>query len=256
MPESNPADHADTKSVLVVGAHYDDCEAGAVTGTILRFIEMGYQVVFLNTMAPVWGYLDNHSQEELEQLNAESRKAAAILGIEKITLDYASPPCPSADPELTRKIAGIYLDISPEFVFIPWPRDNHVDHERTARSAFAAICYPHRFVKSRPVRLREIFAYHISPWQTVDFNPDFCIDVSRQMPTVDLAMNAFSALAGFGPIAHSVRRIWGCGHCEYAEGFIHLGPGFPMQSRIPQLFGDSFFAVGSGQYPWGGRYFQ
>jgi LmbE family N-acetylglucosaminyl deacetylase len=248
-----------TKSVVLIGAHFDDCEGGHACGTCLKLKKLGYRIVFINTMAPTWGYLNTHTKKELEIFHAESTKAAELLGVEKILINYSAPPSSVPDPILTEKIAEILWNINPEFVFIPWVKDNHVDHEKTSRSAFDAIRYPHRFIGNLKVRLKGILAYHISTWQTVGFSPDFTVDITQELKQCEEALRAFKHLGWIENYISESRNIleqWGGNKGRFAEGFKHLGPGFAINSSLPLLLGDTLSASGSIHYPWGAKYFQ
>ena len=79
---------AEKRSVLVIGAHSDECEfcAGGLT---LRLIEKGYRAVFLNTVGDLsyWSTVGPRKNEESVE---DAKRAAAVLGAEKILLPYNS----------------------------------------------------------------------------------------------------------------------------------------------------------------------
>lgn len=244
------------KSVLVIGAHLDECECGECGGISLKFARLGYDLVFLNTI----GNLKAWREADEKMLTKEAHKAAKVLGARKILLDYKNNSFYDVDGNAVMAIAKVVKKVNPEIALIHWPKDNHPDHVRTARASWEALAYFNRFAGGKPVKinLKEILAYEAGSWQTEDFKPDFFVNITREMRTACKAMQAFKHI-GTGAYIEDKKaqcRTWGIqSGFKYAEGFKHLGPLFPMQSILPKLFGKDFRPAGYLQYPTGNRYF-
>lgn len=250
------------KSVLVIGAHIDDCECGECGGISLKFAKLGYEVFFLNTIGNLRGWSIARNKKDEKILLKEAHVAAGILGARKILLDYQNNCFYETDFRAVSDIAKVVGKVNPEIVLVLWPKDNHPDHVRTAKASLEALSYFNRFAGRKPakVRLQEILAYEASSWQTEDFKPDFFINITEEMETVCRSMEAFKHLGEAVEYYIKEKKTkcasWGVqSGFKYAEGFKHLGPQFPLRSSLPDLFGQDLQPTGSYQYPWGSQYF-
>ena len=248
------------RTILVVGAHIDECECGECGGISLKFVELGYKVVFLNTIGNLkgWSIIRNKKDEKI--LIQEAHQAAEILGAHKILLNYQNNQFFDTDFNAIKEIAKVVKKINPQIALIHWPKDNHPDHVRTSKASLEALSYINRFAGGKPtkINLKEILAYEAGSWQTEDFKPDFFINISGEMETVCQSMRAFKHIGTKLYIEDKKAqcRLWGMqSGFKYAEGFRHFGPYFPMQSILPDLFGKDFRVTGCLQYPWGSKYF-
>lgn len=249
------------KAVLVIGAHLDECECGECGGISLKFVKLGYKVVFLNTVGNLRSWSIVHNEEDEKILIREAYEAARILGARKIFLDYPNNCFPEGSFEAIIKIAQVAKEVNPEIALIHWPKDNHYDHVRTSKASLEALSQINRFGGGEPIKinLKEILAYEASSWQTEDFKPDFFIDISEEIETVFQAMGTFKHIGTEGYIEDKKAqcRLWGIqSGFKYAEGFKHLGPYFPIQSLLPTLFGRSLKPTGYYGYPWGKQHFE
>lgn len=255
--------NATTNSAIVIGAHFDDCECGSAACISLRLAKMGWRVVFLNTIGDLstWSFIQNKEMEA--KLIDESHEAAKILGAEKIFLPFKHNLLHPCDANVVSAIADVVQKVNPTIAFLPWPKDNHYDHARTAHAALEALSYVNRFAKgpSAQIRLKEILAYEISSWQTRNFAPDFFIKVDKEFDAATSAMQAFKTLSPKTIELYAKEKSLRCQHwgvgsgCRYAEGLKHLGPKFPVASMLPSLFGTDLHPAGNLQYPWGAQFF-
>ncbi|HOV21673.1 MAG TPA: PIG-L family deacetylase [bacterium] len=249
------------RNILVIGAHIDDCEGGSCAGISLKFIKLGYKVYFLNTIGNLksWSIVKDKKTEEA--LIQEAYKAAEILGTHKILLKFQHNHLFDMDFNVIKEIAKVIKKINPEIILIPWPKDNHPDHVRTAKASLEAISYFNINSSlggktSIKVNLKEILAYEISSWQTENFKPDFFINITNEMEIVCQSMKAFKHIGTKLYIKDKKAQcsLWGIqAEFKYAEGFKHLGPYFPINSILLALFGKDLRPAGFLQYPWGIR---
>jgi len=133
-------------------------------GISLKFVKLGYKVVFLNTIGDLqgWSIIKNKKDEKI--LTQEAYEAAKILGAYKILLKLQNNQFFNTDFNAVKEIAKVVKGVNPEIALIQWPKDNHPDHIRTARASLEALSYTNRFIggKSVKINLKEILAYEAS----------------------------------------------------------------------------------------------
>ncbi len=159
--------------VLVVGPHPDDQEAG-MGATIAKLADQGHEVLLLD--------LTNGEPTPLgdpETRAAESKRAAEILGVNRLTLDMPNRWVEHTI-EARRAVAGVIREHQSEIVFTPFFEDAHPDHRAGTRivedARFDAKltkaglpgdrCYP-----------KWLFYYYATHLRWVA-NPSFCVDVT------------------------------------------------------------------------------
>ena len=73
------------RTILVIGAHYDDCEIGA-GGLIFKALKMGHRVVLLNVVGDysTWRVTKGRESRYREQNVAQ----ALAMGVEKRYLEF------------------------------------------------------------------------------------------------------------------------------------------------------------------------
>jgi LmbE family N-acetylglucosaminyl deacetylase len=236
------------RTILVIGAHLDDCEYGAA-GLCLKLARHGYRSVFLNTIGDNtnWGVIGRKKQEAFRR---EARKAAKILGAEKIVYNYRHYTITSEDYELKKRLAGVVQRLNPELALVHWPFDTHFDHRATGRVSFHSLSCAGNFLETDfdNADLKEVFAYEASPSQSIGFRPDFYIDVTDCMERISESLAAFKSL-GRANVAWMIEekkrlcrlRAAECGIKGYAEGYVFLRWRKKI-SMLPQILGDSFTA--------------
>ncbi len=164
-----------SKTLLAIGAHYDDCPFG-IPGILLGAVRKHYRVVVLNIIgdnanwSPVKGRAD--------QLLETSTRLARERGVEMRFLDYASMHFGSSD-ETKRAVAEVVAEVRPDVAFMLWRRDRHPDHEAAAELSEVALRQPGRILGRDGVRaVRRIYAYDNGPGHTIGFEPNTFVDVT------------------------------------------------------------------------------
>ena len=172
---------------LFIGAHMDECEYG--TGGLARLLhDSGVRTRFfhLQTCDP------SVTPEERERIYDLSRRAAALLGAEKIPESSGQPVWVSSEAHVARILREI-LEFRPHLVFLHFPRDTHPEHREVAKASFEAVC----LAPAYGWHPGEIYAFEAGPDQTVQyFTPDFVIDVTDQMDLLDRCYHVFGAELG------------------------------------------------------------
>jgi LmbE family N-acetylglucosaminyl deacetylase len=122
------------ESVLVFGAHPDDCEIGA-GGTMAAYAKRGHRVVMVNLRVPAG--CDDSKAEEKTRRRLESEDAARILGVDLMSFalrrDAIRP-----DARLVTAIDRLLLDLEPSAVFTHWIGDSHPEHVAASRAVLAS----------------------------------------------------------------------------------------------------------------------
>ncbi|HUW59057.1 MAG TPA: PIG-L family deacetylase [Planctomycetota bacterium] len=165
-----------TKTLLVIGAHMDDCEGGA-GGTIFKAIDQGLRVVLVNTI----GDFSNRPEMTGGDFEAARKKVidlATDMGAEKIMLDYKYHRYPDT-LEARREMARIVAEVRPDVAIIHHWEDYWSDHRVTGLVARDALVHTDGLVDRSGVEpCRRIFAFGAGRRQTYRFEPDTYVDVT------------------------------------------------------------------------------
>jgi len=244
-------------ALLVIGAHLDECEYGA-GGVSRKFAKLGWDVVFLNTVGK--GYdvtIFGGDREKGETFLRQAMEAAQVLGARKFVLKYPDK-CLPYDFDLVSDIAKVVKDVNPEVVLIQWAKDHHHDHVRTAKASLEALTEVNRFAGGKPVKLnlKEIYAYEAGVTQTMDFDPDFYVDITEEIEDVFSSFRKFETLGEEPLVKEKLVQARYRGMQSgfgYAEAFKFIGPYAPLRSLLPDLLGRDVKPAGSVLYPWGAK---
>ncbi|MDB6007448.1 MAG: hypothetical protein JWR15_4435 [Prosthecobacter sp.] len=222
-----------TRTILAIGAHYDDCPFG-IPGTLLRAVQKHQRVVILSLIGDYtnWPPVKGREQGLLEL----SKQLAAERGIEMRFLPFKSL---GFEPtlETKRAVAEVVADVKPDTAFMLWPRDRHPDHEAASAICHAALYQPARLLGRDEVKSpSRVYWYDNGPGHTIGFEPDTYVDVSSEWPAAsewlgrlmayvrkeeydpakgDAAMDTKSVLSRYRGLA--------CG-AKYAEAFKSVRP--------------------------------
>jgi LmbE family N-acetylglucosaminyl deacetylase len=227
-----------SKTILGIGAHYDDCVFG-ISGTLLKAVRKNHRVVILALIGDYsnWKPVAGRDQE----LVPRSVELAKEFGIEMRFLKFASMQYEVSEAN-KRLVAEAISQIAPDAAFILWPRDTHTDHEIASQLAKTALRHGDRFLpKGQPFKTAaRIYQFDNGPRHTIDFVPDTFVDVTdewrhanewlgRQMAIVrnekydptqqDPAQRAKETLAAYRGATCGVR---------YAEAF-RAGNAYPQE---------------------------
>jgi LmbE family N-acetylglucosaminyl deacetylase len=176
---------------LVIAPHPDD-EVLGVGGTIARLADEGVEVTVVILTR---GYPPQYSEEELRVNRAQAAHAHALLQVkETLFLDFPAAALDSVEHRILNKSLGdIFERVSPEYMFIPFAGDIHLDHQIAFRSALVA-CRPHGGHAPKAV-----FAYETlsetnwnAPFITPGFIPNTFFDISSYL---ERKLQAFACYA-------------------------------------------------------------
>ncbi len=245
-------------AILVIGAHLDECEYGA-GGISRKFAKLGHEVVFLNTVGTGYDVTMFRGDKEKEKtFLQQAKKAAEILGARKVILEYPDKCFPANDHQAVCDIARVVKEVNPQIVLIQWVKDHHHDHVRTAEASLEALTEINSFAGGEPIELnlKEIYAYEAGTKQSVDFEPDFYVNITEEIEELFSSFREFKVLGEEPFVAHKRAQTRYRGTqsgFEYAEAFKFIGPYAPLTSLLPDLLGEDVKPAGSPLYPWGAR---
>jgi LmbE family N-acetylglucosaminyl deacetylase len=180
------------KTILAIGAHYDDCPFG-IPGILLKAVRKNYRVVILAMIGDYTNWKPVQGREDL--LLKRTVEICKEFGVEMRFLDFASMRY-DVTQENKRKVAEAVADIKPDIAFNMWPHDQHTDHEMTSRLAKVALKHGDRLLpKGQPYRTaRKVYLYDNGPRHTIGFEPNAFVDVSDEWPQVMEWLGRFMAL--------------------------------------------------------------
>jgi LmbE family N-acetylglucosaminyl deacetylase len=169
-----------SKTILGIGAHYDDCVFG-IPGILLKSIRKNYRVVILTMIGNYtnWKPVKGREQELIEG----SIRISGEYGVEMQFLDFTGMRF-DVNLDTKRAVATAVANIQPDIAFMLWPHDRHPDHEVASKLSNIAIKQADRMfdeeIKFRPVR--QAYWYDNGPGHTLDFEPNTFVDVSDEWP--------------------------------------------------------------------------
>lgn len=166
------------KTILGIGAHYDDCVFG-ISGTMLKAIRKNHRVVILSLIGDYsnWKPVAGRDRE----LVPASIDLGKQYGVEMRFLNFASMQYDVTDAN-KRVVAEAIAEIGPDVAFLLWPHDSHTDHEVASQLAKTALRHGDRLLPagSRFKAPQRIYQYDNGPRHTVGFEPDTFVDITDE----------------------------------------------------------------------------
>jgi len=163
------------KTLLAIGAHYDDCVFG-VPGILLQGVRKHYRVVMLSLIGDYtnWAPVKGREKELLEG----SVRIAKEHGVEARFLNFASH---RFDARLENKqlVAKAIADLKPDVALMLWKEDNHNDHMVASELSRVALRHGGQILDGVPFQPpRALYSYDNGPRHTIGFEPNTYVDIS------------------------------------------------------------------------------
>lgn len=181
-------------TLLAVGAHMDDAEYG-IGGIIVQAVQAGHRVVVVTCVSDYTTWAATVGREAA--CKREQLALAERFGYEKRFLDYPYHQF-QPDNEAKEKLAQIYVELQADITFVHNTADHWPDHVNSGIAAKDAVLFSHGYTETRSIRrCPRVFAYSLTPHQTIHFAPDFFVDVSDVMPQyMELLQGTDGCLSG------------------------------------------------------------
>jgi len=215
-------------NVLVVAPHCDD-EVLGVGGTMARWAGEGAHV----TVAILTrGFPPDTTEEEIALERLEISRAHAILGVyETVHLEFPAARLDEVPHRaLNAALLGLYQRLKPEYVFVPFVGDVHLDHQRAFESALV-MCRPNGGHVPRSVLAYETVSETNwnAPLVTPGFIPNTFVDITDHLETKLKAFAAYESQVRSYPHERSLEALRALAvvrgstvHLRAAEAFVAL----------------------------------
>jgi LmbE family N-acetylglucosaminyl deacetylase len=205
MQGGESASRPPRRTVLVIGAHYDDCEIGA-GGLIFKALKNGHRVVLLNVVGDysTWYVTKGREKRIRDQNLAKARE----MGVEKRFLNFGYQQV-FENLDTLRQIAEVVVDVKPDITLFQDRNEREwapSDHSAVGALAEQAVRNADTILGGLSVSYgKEMYAYEVDPQR--EFRPDVFIDIGGVLSSVIETINFFRKLNAESPRAASVGRL-------------------------------------------------
>lgn len=168
------------KTILGIGAHYDDCVFG-IPGILLSAVRKNYRVVILSLIGDYTNW--KPARGRAKEITDGTVKICKDYGVEHRFLDFASMQF-DVNEETKRAVSEAVAQIGADIAFTLWPHDQHTDHEVASRLSKIALRHGDRMLKpGRPFkRPGRIYMYDNGPRHTIGFEPNTFVNITDDWP--------------------------------------------------------------------------
>ena len=181
------------RTILGIGAHYDDCVFG-IPGLLLKALRKHHHVVVLSLIGDYRNWRPVRGREK--ELVEGTIRIGREYGVEMRFLDFAEMSF-TVDDAAARRVAREVAAIGPDVAFMLWPHDQHPDHERASGLSKIALGFGDRLVEGDAPfkRAQQVYQFDNGPRHTLGFEPNTFVDVTDEWPQAIEWLGKLMALA-------------------------------------------------------------
>jgi LmbE family N-acetylglucosaminyl deacetylase len=235
-------------SVLMIGAHPDDCELKA-GGTAALWVSLGHRVQFVAMTGGDNGHPTMSGGALQQRRREEARESAKILGIERSTVldNHGGELLPTL--EARHEVVRLIREAQADVVISHRSTDYHPDHRYTAmlvQDAAYMVTVPFYFSSVPALKLNPIFLlFEDNFTRPVPFRPDVAVNIddvfeqkldaleahaSQMFEWTPFMLSRSSGKPEKVPTARAERRAW------LANVWFPNPPSQHLQSRLAELY--------------------
>jgi len=163
------------KTIMVVGAHLDDCWVG-VGGFALQAVRKGHRVVFIQTVSDYSSWSCTKGREK--EVDRQVHRIAEKRGIELRCLGGKYMHLLD-DNELPTLIAQQVDELRPDMLFFHWFEDGNRDHWKSGVASLYGGGHPGCFLGHGSKWIPEMYSYEMP---SRNFVPHVYCDISSELP--------------------------------------------------------------------------
>jgi LmbE family N-acetylglucosaminyl deacetylase len=200
--------------ILAVGAHPDDIELGCA-GTLALHKMKGDKVYLLVLTR-------GEASGDAEVREAECRKAAEILGVDRLLFGGMKDTRVSDGRDTIDAIERVIDEVKPNIIYAPACKDTHQDHRNTGHAAMSA-----------GRRCKMMLLYEGASTQR-DFYPQVFVDIEHSFDTKLKATRVFGSQLNShnGGYAKAVKAIEGLAKYRGYQAGVEVAEAFEVGKFI------------------------